>query len=139
MVYKDDLTAAHGMIHKLEMENNALKKKKVPEPPKEKKVKCNKCGGWFHRIGGAVMSVVFGLIVLGACAAGSYPLYMALFNSEARGCYMEYKTSSNRYILNQTVDWGNDRTLGEYKTVQEGLDEAKVMQCPMEKDPVLVQ
>ena len=136
MVYKDDLKAAHSRIRSLEMENRDLKTKKQPEPPKEKKVKCTKCGGWFHRIGGALFGVFLTIVALGVVAAGSYPLYMTVFESEAKGCYIEYSTNSNRYMLHQTVTWGGDRTLGEYKTVEEALSESKVMKCPMEKEMI---
>lgn len=133
MVYQDNLKAAHSRIHALEMENKELKTKKRPEPPKEKKVKCKSCGGWFHRIGGAVASVVFGLIALVGVAAALYPAYMHVFESEAEGCYIEYDTTSNRHMLYQNVTWGSDRTMGEYKTVEEAIAEAKVMACSLEK------
>jgi hypothetical protein len=133
MVYNDNLKAAHSRIHALEIENKNLKTKKQPEPPKEKKVKCNNCGGWFHRIGGAVTAVVIGLLVLAGAAAAAYPLYMSIFESEAGDCYVEYDTNSNRHMLYQTVTWDSDRTMGEYKTVQEAIDEAKVVGCSLEK------
>lgn len=134
MVYKDNLKAAHSRIHALEMENNELKTQKKPEPPKEKKVKCKTCGGWFHRIGGALFGVFITIVLLAAVAAGLYPAYMAVFESKAEGCYIEYDTTANRHMLHQTISWGGDRTMGEYKTVQEAIEEAKIMKCPLEEE-----
>lgn len=114
MPYKSDLEAAHGRIAALEQE---LAAKPAPE---EKDVKCDKCGkvDWE-----AVGFFGFFTAILGCLVA------LWVTHGDLGKCYIEESYGS--YELNQVVSWGTDHDIADVPTVQEAIDIAKMLKCPL--------
>ena len=79
-------------------------------------------------LAGSVVGIMIGTAVLGI---GGYPMFMHLFNQEVQNCYIKYNTISNRHQLMRTIAWNSDRNMGEYKSAQEAITEAKLLNCPL--------
>ena len=137
MSYRDDLDAAVNRASALDRENDqlraALEAAKVSKEAlqaakkKEPKVRCKACNGPFHRVGFAMFFGAIGVVL--ALGLLSF-LFIVATEHGARDCYVEGQGLT--FTLMRTVDWGEDRTVGEYRSMQEALDDAARIKCKVD-------
>lgn len=135
MSYRDDLDAAVNRASSLDRENAQLRKelndakapKKQPKEWKEPKVDCPTCKGPFYRIGAAVFLSSLGVIL----GLGIFLLFYTMITEHGDGnCYVQGEGLV--FKLKKTVHWGEDRTVGEYRSVPEALVDASRIGCKVE-------
>lgn len=129
MPYRNELDAAHARINSLEQDKRSLldklrRKPKTPKPKKVPKVKCKQCGGWFHRMGLALFGIVSALILAGGF---SWFLYTVITEHGPGDCYIQ--SEGLVFNLNRTVEWGSDKTIGQYRSMDEALQDAEKVKC----------
>ena len=128
--YRSGLHSAHAKIDQLEREKQALQ-----EQLKEKSVKrCGSCGGWFARMGGlfwALFGWAFGLTLAGSLA---FLAWQGISNSKPSGyCYIQGRDLM--FDLYREISWGQDETVGTYRTMDEALVDAQKIQCDVRTQP----
>jgi hypothetical protein len=132
MSYRDDLDAAVNRASALDRENEklreALEATKVDAArKKETKVKCPECKGPFYQLGlAAFFGTIGAILALGVLGF----LFIVITEHGARNCYVEAEGLT--FTLNRTIDWGKDRTVGKYRSMQEALDDAAKIHCKVE-------
>lgn len=140
--YRDDLAAAQARNADLERKNRNLSEEnrrlgsevstlrlKIPKtkkPKKEKKVKCPRCGGRFHRMGLMMFGIVTAMILFGGL---SWLIYTAATEHGPGDCYVE--SEGMTFKLMQTIEWGSDRQIGQYRSMDEALQDAEKLRCPV--------
>lgn len=142
-VYRDDLEAAQTRVSNLERENKGLNdenkrlgievatlRRKIPpdKPKKVKKMKCRECGGRLHRVGLALFGIVAAVIVFGSLA---WLIYTAATEHGPSGCYVE--SEGMTFKLKQSIEWGSDRTIGQYRSMDEAIQDANKINCQVER------
>jgi hypothetical protein len=127
MPHRDDIHSAYGKISRLEQENLDLEQQLLKRG-KDKKVKCEECGGGFHRMGSALFGVVLALGLLGALLALPYN---GLVNNQDTHCYVENyeRDGAHRVDLKRNVEWGSDYLIGRYSDVDTALLDASKIKC----------
>lgn len=87
---------------------------------------------WRERFGTS-FGVAAALFTIGLCVS---PIVMWAFAQKTRDCYVEQKAVltgvAPRVVLKRTIDWGEDRTIGEFTTLEEAVAKAKVLGCKVE-------
>lgn len=129
MPWRNDLHSAHGEIDRLKREKDELKEKIRLGQKKEKKVKCETCGGWFHRARGVSRAMFFGLLGIGLAACFAWFSYTVATEHGPTYCYI--KGDGLVFKLMRNVEWGRDRTVGSYRSMKEALDDAAKLRCEL--------
>jgi hypothetical protein len=139
--YRDDLAAAQARNADLERKNRNLSEEnrrlgsevstlrlKIPKtkPKKVKKMKCRECGGRFHRMGLLMFGIVSAILIFGSLF---WLIYTAATENGPGGCYIQ--SESMTFKLMQTIEWGNDRQIGQYRLMDEALQDAEKLHCPV--------
>lgn len=133
MSYRSDLDAAHSRITSLEREKKELEKKlqeeaekAIEEASKKKEVKmrCSQCNGRFHRMGWALFGSLAGIVLSGFFV---WFLYTVITENGPEDCYV--KGEGLVFNLMREMNWGEDRTIGQYRSMKEALDDAAKLGC----------
>jgi len=132
MPYRDDLDAAHAQLRALKNKIKDLTRKKNPE----EKVKCKECSkrviNWAD-IGWTLIALILVLAML----VGMGHVFSAC--GDRGGCYVHSFSSSasdNKFRLSQTIEWDNDERIGYFVTLDEAIEAANKLQCPIGHDAV---
>lgn len=92
-------------------------------------MKCKSCGGRGHRIGMALFGLFGGMAVGAVILALLFLAGNAIANRSDGDCYVESETMT--FKLKRVVNWGEDRVLGQYRTMEELLSDAVKVGCPV--------
>lgn len=80
-------------------------------------------------------------LILSLLALLLYPLGMYFFAQKAGNCYVERgslylgrngNAYRDAYTLRRTIDWGEDRFIGVFSSLEEAVKKAQVLGCKME-------
>lgn len=120
--YRSGIHSAHAKIQDLEREKHDLQQRL-----REKKMKCKTCGGWFHRAREASIAMFWGALGIGLAAILAVFLYTAATEHGPTYCYV--KSEGLIFKLVRNVEWGSDRTVGDYRSMDEALKDAEKIHC----------
>ena len=101
-------------------------------------MKCEECGLWVQRMRKTLYYTARNsFLVFLAAAIVSFVLYCFWNMSQADGkidyCYIDYedRLGDEDFHLYGNIEWSGDRELGEYESLIDAADAAKVLKCKL--------